>query len=420
MAAALLLGGLAVACGGGKPPAPSAAPSPEPAVGRPIDPPAAAGALAPNLTIAAGRPALSWLERQTGRGHRLLVSFFEEEAWTPPVVVAEGEGFFANWADLPALAESGDGSLVAHWLVKTAAETYAYSIFLARSLDGGASWSELGRLNDDETPTEHGFVSWVAEGDGLRAFWLDGRAMLDGGAMALRTARVGETVGPSELVDERVCDCCSTGAALAAGGPLVVYRDRSEGEIRDVARVLLSDAGWSPPRVVSADGWRIEGCPVNGPEVDFHGSRGAAAWFTAGAGPEIRLAFSDDGGESFGEAVVLADETALGRVDVVLAADGAWVLWMETAAAEGRARIVLRHVGRDGAAGRPRVVAETAAARASGFPRLVRQGERLIATWIEVVEDRPSLLRAAVLSARRPAPAEENREPGSSNQTEGA
>ena len=372
---------------------------------RAIDPPAAAGALAPNLAAAGGDPVLSWLEPLAGERHRLLVSRLEETGWTAPAVVAEGGGFFANWADLPAVAESGDGSLVAHWLARTGDETYAYSPFLARSIDGGASWSELGRLNDDGTLTEHGFVSYAVEGDALRAFWLDGRRMPGGGPMDLRTALIGDAVGASELLDERVCDCCSTDAAVAGETTLVVYRDRGASEVRDISRLLRGPGGGSEPRSVANDGWVIHGCPVNGPAVDADGAMAVVAWFTAAEeSPRVQLAFSRDDGASFGPPALIDGEAPLGRVDVVLdGAGGAVVSWLAQAEEGGVVR--LRRVGTDGGLGEPIDVAATGAARASGFPRLLRLGKTLYLAWVDTAPAEGQRLRARRLPLERlPAP----------------
>jgi hypothetical protein len=246
-----------------------------------------------------------------------------------PGPIAAGDDFFANWADLPGVVAAADGSLTAHWLAKTGEETYAYSIFLARSTDGGVSWTPLGRLNDDDTPTEHGFVSYVAADDGVRAFWLDGRAMAEGGPMSLRTAVITDQVGPDEVLDERVCECCSTDAAMTSTGPVVVARDRSESEIRDISIVRRVDGDWSRAQPIHADAWQIDGCPVNGPEIAADGDLVAVAWFTAaGAEPRVQMAISHDAGASFGRPVLIDGEGPLGRVDVVLDGKEAVVSWL--------------------------------------------------------------------------------------------
>lgn len=368
---------------------------------RSVDPPAAAGAFAPSLTVAAGRLVASWLETTDvdgAPGHRLLVSTLDDAGWSSPAVVTARDDFFANWADFPAVIEAGDGSLLAHWLGKTGEETYAYSIFVARSTDGGATWTTLGPLHDDTTPTEHGFVSWIVEEDGARAFWLDGREMVDGGAMTLRTARVGAKIGAAEVLDERVCECCGTGAASVASGPLVVYRDRSEDEIRDVS-VVRFDEGWTRPAAVAVDGWKIPGCPVNGPRVAARGERLAVAWFTAaGEEPRVKMAFSIDGGAGFEPPIVLDRNAPFGRTDVVLDEDGAaWVVWL--AQSGERAAVRLQRVPIEGAPAEPLLVGETAGGRTSGFPRLARIGARLFIAWVEIDGNGPSRVRVSELAA---------------------
>lgn len=364
-----------------------------------FDPPAGPGALAPQLSPARqGGVWMSWLE-PTADGHRLRVSRFDGTAWSPAHTVTAENDFFANWADVPSVVEGEDGELLAHWLAKTGDDTYAYGVFLARSGDGGATWSELGTVHDDDSPTEHGFVSLLpVPGGGFEAAWLDGRRMADGGAMTLRAARIAPgATGRGDIealgvLDERVCECCQTGAARTADGPLVAYRDRSQSEVRDIYTVRRSGDGWSAPAAVAADGWTIAGCPVNGPAVAAAGERAFLAWFTAADGsPRVRAAFSGDAGASFAAAVEVDAEAAapgrqapLGRVDAALVdapavedgsasngntADGV-VSWLG-----GDGGVWLRRVspgpGSPGGTLHPaRRVARTATVRASGFPRI--------------------------------------------------
>ena len=58
---------------------------------------------------------MSWLER-TASGHRFRFATRRDNRWTEPVTIAEGDRFFANWADVPSVVRLPDGSIVAHWL----------------------------------------------------------------------------------------------------------------------------------------------------------------------------------------------------------------------------------------------------------------------------------------------------------------
>jgi hypothetical protein len=278
---------------------------------------------------------------------------------------------------------------------------------LSRSTDQGATWTPAGALHTDAGLSEHGFVSWVPEGDGVRGFWLDGRD-LEGkseqdGAMTLRTAIVrGKTAGQRKATDERgidarVCSCCQTDAALAAGGPVIAYRDRTADEVRDISVIRRTPQGWSQPVRVHADNWKIPGCPVNGPAIAAAGRHVAVAWFTAAPPtPRVQVAFSEDGGATFGLAAVVDGGLPIGRVDVALDANGdALVSWLAADAAGQGASVRLRRISPRGKLGTPLPVAATSAARNSGFPRLVRNGDRLILAWVE--DGEPSKVRAAAV-----------------------
>lgn len=201
--------------------------------------------------------------------------------------------------------------------------------------------------------------------------------------MTLRYGRLDERgrLRAARELDERVCDCCMTGVAKTAAGLLVVYRDRSEDEIRDIYRVLRTEDGWTGPLPVHRDGWEIPGCPVNGPAVAADGDRVAVAWFTAaGDRPTVKLAFSRDGGDTF-EAPIIVDETdPAGRVDVVLDDAGrAWLAWLDGDTEPGRVR--LQRFGPDGSATEPVEVTRVDSGRSSGFPVLALVPEGLLIAW---------------------------------------
>jgi len=368
------------------------------------DPPAAADAFAPQLATAADGALLTWIEPAASGNdlQRVRFSRWRAGAWSPPVTIVESAGLFANWADTPGVTSAPGGELVAWWLARLGAAPYAYGVATARSTDGGANWSQLGWLHEDRSSTEHGFVSMVADGAGLRAFWLDGRATAEGRPMQLRTAIV--TVGDREerLVDGSVCDCCGTAAAFAAA-PLVAYRDRTPEEIRDVRVARLAGSGEPPTAAVARDEWKIAGCPVNGPAMAaMSPSDVAVAWFAA---PDDRarvaLAFSADGGASFGEPLMIDDRQPIGRVALAVPRDTgeASVVLAWLARREGRAELRLERVASDGRRSPAVALGVTAASRRSGFPRLAALGDgRLLVAWTASGEG-ASRLRAEVLDA---------------------
>jgi hypothetical protein len=375
-----------------------------------IDSPARAGSAEPNLHAAPdGRLFLSWIEQAGDRRHALRFAVRKAGRWSAPATIAEGDNWFVNWADFPSIIALADGTIAAHWLVKSAKDTYAYDVHVARSTDGGKSWSKPLVPHRDGTHTEHGFVSllpWTS--GGVAAAWLDGRKFKTSegdhhghgsstNEMTLRFTVIGARgqLSDEPLLDDRVCECCQTSAALTSEGAVVAYRDRSKEEIRDISVVRFHKGRWSEPATVHADGWRIEGCPVNGPSVAALGRRVAVAWFTAANDTaRVNLAFSSDAAASFNKPVQIDDGSPLGRVDVEMLSDGsAIVCWLERTATG--AEIRARRVWADGSRGEAVIVAASSAARASGFPRMARLGNEVFFAWTQ--SDKPSVVRMASL-----------------------
>ena len=382
-------------------------------------PTAAARAAQPDLVTAGNDLLLSWIEPE-GDGHALRFARHDAAGWGAPRDIARGDDWFVNWADTPHLLATDDGALWAHWLQKSAAATYAYDVALVRSDDGGATWSAPATVNDDGTPTEHGFVSlWAASTDALGIAWLDGRETgggheahegHGGGAMTLRTARIDGALQRSDeqRLDAMTCDCCQTDAALTGRGPLLVYRDRTTDEIRDVSVARFEGGRWTTPSLVHADHWTMPACPVNGPAVAARGTDAIVAWYTAaGDVPTLKLARSSDAGDTFAAPVVFdRGEQVQGRVDVALGADDAWVAWVRED--RGGQSLHLARWAPDLSEERQRIeVAKLQGrGRGTGFPQMALQGDALHVVWTDVVEGAPRLqgrvLRPAANAALQP------------------
>ncbi len=362
-----------------------------------------------------GRLLLSWIEPQPGKGHALKSSSFANEQWSAPGQIAQGDDWFVNWADTPHLAATADGALWAHWLQKSAAAIYAYDVALVRSGDAGATWSQPMLVNDDGTPTEHGFVTlWPAAHDRVGVAWLDGRQMAGddagsghgkhesstgaaqpGAMMTLRSAqfdsrlqRAGETV-----LDSSTCDCCQTDVALTSRGPLLVYRDRTDAEIRDIYTVRGDGATWTVPSPVHADNWTMSACPVNGPSLAARGNDVVVGWYTAaGNVPMLKLARSTDAGDSFAAPLVLdRGEAVQGRIDVALDAANAWALWVREDAVVQSLWLARLTPDLSRELQRIEVAKLQGRGRATGFPQLVlREGDAYL-VWTDVLGGKPQL-----------------------------
>lgn len=378
----------------------------------PVPAPTGEGAAEPNLFTDGEGVLLSWLQPEGSGSHSLRVAALQADgSFGPARTVVTRDDLFVNWADFPSVIRLADGRLAAHWLQRGEAGGYDYGVRVALSGDDGESWSEPWTPHEDGTPTEHGFVSMVPlDGGELGLLWLDGRRYVDSPAgpateeMTLRSRVLGAdgTPGPELLVDDRVCDCCQTSMARTSEGWVAVYRDRAGDEVRDIFAARWVNGTWAEGRPVHRDGWVIDACPVNGPQVDASGDHVAVAWFTAAANvPRVDVAFSDDAGAIFSEPVRVDDGNPVGRVDVVLEPSGAaLVTWLERTA-EG-AEVRMRRVTPGDGAGPSVLVAATSAARSAGFPRMVPlAGGDVLAAWTDLTDEAS---RVRVVRVTPPAP----------------
>jgi hypothetical protein len=344
----------------------------------------AAGATASGPSLALGPPGaawLSWLETQ-GSETALRYARFDPRAvqWSAAETIASGPDWFVNWADFPALTIGPGGRATAVWFVRNptapaptgAAPSHdhhgpGYHAMIRRSPDGGKTWGAPTALTTESDSVE--FVSLVTLADGrVLAAWLDGRAKKQGGAMQQLYARVIDAAGSDVLVDPAVCDCCQTTlTAFPDGTALLAYRGRTAEEVRDIRVTRFRGQAWDEPRTLSGDDWRINACPVNGPQLASDGGRVAAAWFTAADNdPRVLASFSPDAGARFLMPLQVSETKPAGRVATTLLHDGAiLVTWVDVAGV-----LWLRRITPDFSTTDPIALTTAAHGSVKGFPRL--------------------------------------------------
>ncbi len=371
-----------------------------------VESPGKKGSSLPNLFSNNKKILLSWVSKD-GDSSGLQYSELIDGKWSEPTEIISGNDWFVNWADFPAIAEN-NGQILSHVLKKSSSETFSYDVKLNLFNQIESNWEKDFPLHKDGTKTEHGFVTMVPyKQNSFFVTWLDGRNTGSGdpgegghhGAMSIRAAEVslsGEILNEI-LLDNKTCECCQTTAAITSNGPIVIYRDRSDEEIRDMSIVRLVDGNWSEPQTVFKDNWKIAGCPVNGPKAAVLGNDLAVTWFTAADNkPAINLVFSTDGGENFDAPINISNVNPAGRVDLVMIDnDNVIVSWMESVESGNQIKIV--KVNKSGNKSEPILITTVDSSRRSGFPQMELVNDKVYFAWTEIVNDVSSIKTAFVL-----------------------
>ena len=356
------------------------------------------------ITDAQGNVHLSWVASNDDNSALYYATLTDANLtaanWSPAHLIQQGNDWFVNWADFPFLVVTDTG-MVAHWLQKSAEGTYDYDINAVFFDQDKHTWGQPVIIHKDGVSAEHGFVSMLPLGEG-RSFmtWLDGRNTkpatshpdadkdehVMAGGMTLRAAvfdRYGETLEEWEL-DGLTCDCCNTSSAMTAAGPVVVYRDRTEQEIRDISITRFVDSRWTEPLAVSNDHWEVAGCPVNGPAVAAQGHLTAVVWFTAKDDqPKVQLAISNNSGAAFGTPILVDQGATNGRVSMAILDSGDIAIsWLHTNGKDAALKVAL--YSQAGKLLAETEVAGTQSSRRSGFPVITSQGNDIYITWTDI------------------------------------
>lgn len=376
--------------------------------------PTGPGAAEPNLfTARDGRVLMSWIEPVDSGAHALRLSVMGPDGtWSAPVDVVRRNDLFVNWADFPSVVALSDGRFVAHWLQRNGSGKYAYEVRMAESRDQGATWSASVTPHRAGVEAEHGFVNILPDpAGGAVVFFLDGgHNRLTGEASATAEAGhahavpmsvsanswdVAMTEATKTVLDTRVCDCCQTAAAMTGRGAVMIYRDRSEGEIRDISIVRRVQGEWTAPATVHADNWELNACPVNGPALVASGDEVAVAWFTGARDTaKVQVALSHDAGATFGAPIRIDQGNPAGRVGLQWLNGEAYVSWLERGTGD-TAYVKVRPVTREGVARDAITVSTSSGVRSSGFPRMTWLNDGLLFAY--TLPGAPSVVKMATL-----------------------
>lgn len=269
---------------------------------REVTPAFLAAALAGDPSLALdehGRVALTWVTRDSlGKDAWLAVSADSGAHWSEPVRLNTAPHQVSSYTESrPVVAWGRDGLLAAAWAATRAGGEDASDIAVRVSADGGAEWGAVSLVNSDHTDPRsgyHGFMSVNVLPDGRPIVaWIDGRASA-GLAGEPERAEIyvstspdgGVTWSANTRVAREVCSCCRISLASTRGESgnvevAVAYRGAAN-DLRDPRLAISRDAAasFALDTLVSADRWKLPGCPLVGPALTLTPEGGYVAWYT--------------------------------------------------------------------------------------------------------------------------------------------
>jgi len=251
-----------------------------------------------------GRIALTWVSN-AGADAWIAVSADSGGHFAPPVRLNERPGSVDSYSESRPVAAFGpEGRLVVAWTAAREGDDGgtggADDIVARASADDGRTFGATAILNRDHADPDsryHGFVALDVDAAGHAVVaWIDGRAArLAAGEDEPARSEVwcaasddgGRNWRPDVRVAGDACSCCRVAVRANAGGTVAVAYRGARDDLRDPRLALSRDGGarFALDTLVSADRWKLPGCPSVGPALTLDPAGGGEyAWFT-GAGP---------------------------------------------------------------------------------------------------------------------------------------
>ena len=276
----------------------------------------------------------------------------------------------------------------------------------ARSMNFGRSFTPAIKVNDDNEKSYHSFQAMEVGPDGtIYVVWLDGRGKKSNlpGTSSLYIARSldqGASFEKNIKIAGDACPCCRPALTFDnSGNVYVAWRHVYKDQNRVVATSISKDKGltWSEKTLVTEKGWKVNGCPHSGPSIEFQNGKLFVVWYSgSGNRATLQAGISEDEGKSF---KYLGD--VQGKVldsnhpDIQMVDGEAWIIFQgrdsKSGDGWGNIRPWILKISSDGSFSEPEPIPFLGGSVA--YPYLfVGSGGRIYGTWTEISDKGPQVI----------------------------
>lgn len=305
-------------------------------------------------------------------------------------VNAEAEAISAEGENRPKIALGSHGEIYVSW-THPLSKPWTGFIRFARSLDGGKHFSAPITVHHDRAQITHRFgalavdaaghvlVAWIDKRD-LAAAKVAGKTYAGAAVYYAWSTDRGKSFQAERKLADHSCECCRIAVAPTPDGGIGVFWRSVYGDnIRDHSHAVVH-YGQPAPTVARATftGWRIAGCPHQGPGLTVAADGHAdGVWFSAKGGKPTIWYGTLDPGHKPKHLQKMAGSGAA-HADVAVAGKVVWVVWNQFAP---KGTGLVGRVSHDGGLsfGKPQTLATVHGA--AGSPQLLRFRDRTYVAW---------------------------------------
>ena len=228
----------------------------------------------PQLAAAQGLVAMTFA---SGESIWLAKSADGGRSWSAPAKVADLPKLLAGRHRGPRVVIAGNAMLVS--AVSTGSDLFCW-----RSTDGGRTWSKPAVINDAPTSAREGLQAMAADAERhVAAAWLDDRVPGGKRLWGAFSDDAGATWSKNVLLYESpsgtICQCCHPSlVSMGHGEFAVMWRNVVDGS-RDFYVLRLKGGEPQGPAVKQGQGtWKLDACPMDGGGIAIDGGEIVTAW----------------------------------------------------------------------------------------------------------------------------------------------